>query len=164
MIIVRRATVDDVPGIRVVLAVTWRDTYGAFVPLEAMERTTAVWHAPEALAAELERSTTYTGVAADERGVVGMVTAHGSTEAVEIARLYVHPAAQRRGIGGRLLASALAAFPDVPRARLEVEAQNPKGRAFYAKAGFVPVAQRTLEAFGTSLRVIVMERVGGVAP
>lgn len=35
--IVRLATVDDVPGIRAVLAVTWRDTYGAFVLLEAFE-------------------------------------------------------------------------------------------------------------------------------
>ena len=53
MIIVRHATVDDVPGIRVVLAITWRDTYGAFVPLEAIERTTAVWHAPEAFGTSL---------------------------------------------------------------------------------------------------------------
>ena len=164
MTIVRRATVDDVPAIRSVLAVTWRDTYGAFVPLEAIERTTAVWHAPEALAAELADSTTYTGVAVDQSGVVGMVTAHGRPDAVDIARLYVHPAAQRRGIGARLLTSALSAFPDVPRARLEVEAQNPKGRAFYAQAGFVPVAERTVEAFGVSLRVIVMERNGEATP
>jgi ribosomal protein S18 acetylase RimI-like enzyme len=158
MIIVRRATVDDLTGMRAVLAITWRDTYGAFVPIDAIERATAVWHAPEALAAELARSTTFTSVAVDAHGVVGVVTAHRRPDAVEIARLYVHPAAQRRGIGGRLLASAISAFPDVPRARLEVEAQNPKGRAFYGQAGFVAVAERTVEVFEMSLRVIVMER------
>lgn len=155
--IVRRASVDDVPGIRAVLALTWRDTYAAFASAEAIERTTAVWHAPEVLEAELARHTTFTGVAEIERVVVGMVTAHEHADAVDIARLYVHPAAQRRGLGTRLLALALSMFPDASRARLEVEARNPKGRAFYATQGFVAVAERTIEAFGTSLRVIVME-------
>jgi ribosomal protein S18 acetylase RimI-like enzyme len=163
MIIVRPATVHDVTGIRAVLAITWRDTYATFLPLAAIERATAVWHAPEVLGAELARSTIFTGVAADERGVVGMVTAHRRPDAIEIARLYVHPAAQRRGIGGRLLAAALSAFPDVPRARLDVEAQNPKGRAFYAKAGFVAVGERTVEAFDTTFRVVVMERASSAA-
>jgi ribosomal protein S18 acetylase RimI-like enzyme len=155
---VRPATVADVPGMRAVLAVTWRDTYGAFVPIEAIERTTAVWHAPEVLTAELAHPTTFMGVADDDGVIVGVVTARGQPDAVDIARLYVHPAAQRRGLGGRLLAAALAAFPDAARARLEVEAQNPKGRAFYAKAGFVAIGERTIQAFGASLRVIVMER------
>ena len=159
---VRRATEADIPGIRAVLAETWRDTYGAFLPLEAIERATAAWHAPRVLAAELARANTFTGVAEDGTGVVGMVTARGRLEVVEIARLYVRPCAQRRGTGGRLLAAALAAFPGRTRARLEVEAQNPKGRAFYAKEGFVAVGERSVEVTGTPLRLIVMER-GGVS-
>jgi ribosomal protein S18 acetylase RimI-like enzyme len=155
---VRRALEADIDGIRAVLAATWRDTYGAFVPLEAIERATAAWHAPNVLAAELARPATFSGVAEVEAGIVGMVTAHARPDAVEIARLYVHPAAQRRGIGGRLLAAALAAFPNLAVARLEVEAQNPKGRAFYAREGFEQVGEREVEAFGTTLRVIVMER------
>ncbi len=157
---VRRAMKADIPGIRAVLAETWRDTYGAFIPLEAIERATAAWHAPHVLAAELARAGTFTGVVEDGTGVVGMVTARLRTEVVEIARLYVRPGAQRRGLGGRLLAAALAAFPDRARARLEVEAQNPKGRAFYAKAGFVEVGERSVEVSGTALRLIVMERGG----
>jgi ribosomal protein S18 acetylase RimI-like enzyme len=162
MTVVRRATVDDVPGIRAVLAVTWRDTYGGFVPLAAIERAHALWHTPEVLVAELARATTFMGVAEDEGVVVGMVTAHGRPDAVEIARLYVEPAAQRRGLGARLLEDAVAAFPGVVRVRLAVEAQNPKGRAFYERAGFVATGEQTVEAFGTALRVIVMER--GEAP
>ena len=159
---VRRATEADIPGIRAVLGETWRDTYGAFLPLEAIERATAAWHPPRVLAAELARANTFMGVAEDETGVVGMVTARGRPEVVEIARLYVRPGAQRRGTGGRLLAAALAAFPGRARARLEVEAQNRKGRAFYAKAGFVAVGERSVEVSGTPLRLIVMER-GGVS-
>jgi ribosomal protein S18 acetylase RimI-like enzyme len=75
----------------------------------------------------------------------------------------VRPGAQRRGTGGRLLAAALAAFPDRARARLEVEAQNAKGRAFYAKAGFVAVGERSVEVSGTPLRLIVMELETGAA-
>jgi ribosomal protein S18 acetylase RimI-like enzyme len=145
---------------RAVLSVTWRDTYGAFMPLEAIERATAEWHAPHVLAAELARPGTFSAVAEGETGIVGVVTAHARPDAVEIARLYVQPEAQRRGIGGRLLAAALSAFPDHAAARLEVEALNPKGRAFYARQGFVPVGERTFEAFGTTLLLVVMERRG----
>jgi ribosomal protein S18 acetylase RimI-like enzyme len=157
---VRRATEADIPSICAVLADTWRDTYGGFFPLEAIERATAAWHAPHVLAAELARAGTFTGVVEDGTGVVGMVTARLRTEVVEIARLYVRPGAQRRGLGGRLLAAALAAFPDRARTRLEVEAQNPKGRAFYTKAGFVEVGERSVEVSGTALHLIVMERGG----
>ena len=156
--LVRPATEADIPGIRAVLAVTWRDTYSAFVPLEAIERTTAAWHAPSVLAAELQSPTTFTAVAEDDSGLVGMVTAHERAGGVEIARLYVLPGTQRRGIGRRLLATAIAAFPAKAMVSLEVEEQNWKGRAFYAKEGFVPVREQVVEAFGTTLRVVVMER------
>jgi len=161
---VRPATAADIPGIRAVLAETWRDTYGAFVPLAAIEQATAVWHAPPVLAAELTRATTFTGVAEDEGAILGMVTAHARPEAIEIARLYVLPAAQRRGHGVRLLAAALTALPGRGTVRLEVEAQNPKGRAFYVKEGFVATGERTIEAFGVQLRVVVMERGSPGAP
>lgn len=154
----RHATLADIPGIRAVLANTWRDTYGAFVPLEAIERTIAAWHAPPVLAAELANPATFTAVAQDASGIVGMVTAHDRTDALEITRLYVLPGAQRRGIGGRLLEMALAAFPMRTLARLGVEKQNPKGRAFYEKAGFVAAREQSVEAFGTTLQLIVMER------
>ena len=155
---IRRATKADIPGIRAALANTWRDTYGAFVPLEAIERTTAAWHAPAVLAAELVDPSTFMAVAEDASGIVGMVTAHDRTDAVEITRLYVLPGTQRRGIGGRLLVVALAAFPTRTLAWLGVEKQNPKGRAFYVKAGFVAVREQSVEAFGTTLRLIIMER------
>jgi diamine N-acetyltransferase len=157
-VLVRRATEADIPHIRAVLAATWRDTYGAFVPIDAIERTTAAWHAPPVLVAELANPSTYTAVAEDASGIVGMVTAHDRTDAVEITRLYVLPGTQRRGIGGRLLALALAAFPTRTLAWLGVEKQNPKGRAFYTKAGFVAVREQSVEAFGTTLQLIVMER------
>ncbi len=161
--LVRRATEADIPGIRAVLATTWRDTYQAFVPLEAIEQTTAAWHAPSVLAAELASATTFTAVAEDESGLVGMVTAHERADAVAIARLYVLPSAQRRGIGRRLLADAIAAFPAQALVWLGVEEQNAKGRAFYAKEGFVAVRRQSVEAFGTTLRVVMERRPGAVA-
>jgi len=160
---VRRATEADIPGIRAVLAETWRDTYGSFLPLEAIERAIAAWHTPRVLAAELARASTFAAVAEDDDGIAGVVTARGRPEVIEIARLYVRPGAQRCGTGGRLLAAALAAFPGRKRARLEVEAQNAKRRTFYAKEGFVAVSERSVEVSGTPLRLIVMESSGGAA-
>ncbi|MBW6454532.1 MAG: hypothetical protein K0A98_01485 [Trueperaceae bacterium] len=81
--LVRRATEADIPGIRAVLAETWRDTYGAFLPPEAIERAIAAWHTPRVLAAELARVSTFAAVAEDEAGIVGVVTARGRPQVVE---------------------------------------------------------------------------------
>jgi ribosomal protein S18 acetylase RimI-like enzyme len=156
--LVRRATHPDIPAIRAVLAQTWRDTYGGHVPLEAIERTAAAWHAPPVLATELVSPTTFTAVAEDASGVVAVVTAHDRGDSVEIARLYVLPGAQRRGIGGRLLAAALAAFPARHRARLSVEEQNEGARAFYLEKGFEPVSEQVVDMFEMTVRTIVLER------
>ena len=51
------------------------------------------------------------------------------------------PSFQRRGIGSALLDAAIARHPRAESIRLEVQADNPKGVAFYRREGFQPVGE-----------------------
>ncbi|MBI5720426.1 MAG: GNAT family N-acetyltransferase [Burkholderiales bacterium] len=62
---------------------------------------------------------------------------------LELARLYVDPAAQARGVGRMLLrhAASLAATAGCPGLWLTAWVENTKARAFYAAEGFVDVGR-----------------------
>ena len=70
------------------------------------------------------------------------VTALGSTHTAEIKRMYVRPAAQRRGLARRMLthleATARAAGAEVMI--LETGDQQPEAIALYTSAGYTPIA------------------------
>jgi ribosomal protein S18 acetylase RimI-like enzyme len=159
MVDIRRAEKEDIPGIRAVLAVTWRDTYATFLSEASIEKVTAEWHSPGALEAEVVRPSTYIGVAAsDPSEIIGTISAHSQGEVLFVARMYVLPTFQRQGIGERMLNEACRAFPHTQWLRLEVEEQNPKGRAFYRKLGFREVETRDDDVAGTRLNLVVMEK------
>ena len=87
--------------------------------------------------------------------ILGRVVA-GEAEVLTIA---VEPAAQGRGIGGRLLARFLAEAAQRGAATvfLEVAAPNGAARALYARAGFVETGLRP-GYFGSGLDAVVMRR------
>jgi ribosomal protein S18 acetylase RimI-like enzyme len=72
-------------------------------------------------------------------------------------RLYVLPSFQRRSFGARLLAAVIERHAAATSVRLNVEAANAKGQAFYRKHGFNVVGE-TLEE---GVRVLKMERAIG---
>ena len=159
MITIAAAQIRDIPSIKHVLAATWRDTYRSFLSDESIEQVTAKWHSPEILQNEIERSTTYSGIAkTDREEIVAMITAHEVGSLLFVSRLYVLPSHQRCGIGCRLLDASYARFPETTLVRLDVEEQNPHGRAFYRKLGFVEIERKSEDVFGTLLHSIVMER------
>ena len=165
MVAIRRARIEDIPGIKSVLAVTWRDTYSSFLPESVIAKAAAEWHSPKVLEAEMNQCLTFAGVAtSSSAGVVGIITAHSHGELLVIARLYVLPEFQRQGIGERLIRESCRVFPQSRQLRLHVEEQNPKGRAFYRKLGFSEVEVRNDEIAGFKLKSIVMEkRIGETA-
>ena len=87
--------------------------------------------------------------------ILGRVVA-GEAEVLTIA---VEPAAQGRGVGGRLLAGFLAEAAQRGAATvfLEVAAPNGAARALYAKAGFVETGLRR-GYFGSDVDAVVMRR------
>ncbi len=160
MISIKPARVEEVQEIKRVLSDTWTDTYGPILPAEAIQKVTTGWHSQERLAAEIENSRAFFHVAKSEDGaLVGLVTAgRPSGDTIHIGRLYVLPGHQRRGIGRQLLDACIAAFPEARSLRLEVEAQNGKGMAFYRKQGFRESSRKEEKLEGVSMTVVAMEK------
>jgi ribosomal protein S18 acetylase RimI-like enzyme len=160
VIAIRRARIDDIPEIKAVLAATWRDTYSSFLSESTIATVTAEWHSPQTLEAEINRSSTFFGVAENSpHGIVGMITAHSQDDILSIARLYVLPQFQRQGIGQKLIEESWRVFPQTRRVQLDVEEQNPKGRSFYRKLGFEEVGVRIDDIAGSDLKSIVMVKL-----
>jgi ribosomal protein S18 acetylase RimI-like enzyme len=160
MVKIRPAATEDIPGIKSVLAVTWRDTYSSFLSEDSIATVTAEWHSPSVLQAEIDSPTTFLGVATHAAsGIVGMITAHSQGDLLFVGRLYVLPDFQRQSIGRRMMDEAYRAFPETQRVRLNVEEQNAKGRAFYRKVGFREVGVQIRDVGGTTLSSVVMEKM-----
>ncbi len=158
-ITVQPAEIDEVQQIKQVLSETWIDTYSSFLPMDVIHKITTLWHSPEGLAAEIGDERVCFSVAKDEHGaILGLVTAGRPTdEVVYIARLYVLPGHQRHGIGAKLLDACVSFFSGFQTLRLDVEAQNEKGLAFYRKQGFRETSRKVEELEGISLEVVEME-------
>jgi ribosomal protein S18 acetylase RimI-like enzyme len=155
---IERAALRDVLTIKDVLRETWHDTYASLFPQSAMETITAQWHAPELLEKQIQNPDIYFALARDGGFVVGLVTAQKQENALVVARLYVRPQYQRRGIGRELLESSYRAFLALKKVRLTVEAENRNGIAFYEKQGFREIARGSEEVAGVCLENVVMER------
>jgi ribosomal protein S18 acetylase RimI-like enzyme len=140
---IRSAIEADLPAVRALLVTTWHDTYDRLIGATKVSEITNSWHSIENLTRQLALADT-SFLVADEAGkIIGHAFAHAQRRPVLlVSRLYVLPSAQRRGIGARLLAEVMSRHPACDVARLEVESDNRKGRAFYLKQGFAPVGER----------------------
>ncbi len=122
-----------------------------------MTEITDSWHSIEALGRQLGVPGLSFLLAEEDGVVAGHLLANAQhPPRLLIARLYVRPSAQRRGIGRRLIAEAVARHPEASELFLEVEAGNAKGIAFYRREGFEAVGER-VEA---GINHIQMRRAG----
>ncbi|PPF43196.1 GNAT family N-acetyltransferase [Pseudoclavibacter sp. AY1F1] len=80
-------------------------------------------------------------VAAQGDEVAGFIAVEGDT----IEALFVDAKAQGCGVGSALLRSVLAGRTTL---RVDVNEQNPSGRAFYASRGFIEVGRSELDGEG----------------
>src|SRR5436190_11303233 len=114
MITIEKVTTEDIPEVKQLLSYTWKDTYRSFLSAKTIEKVTTVWHNPEALKSQAENPAIYFAIAKDETGkIVGLITIGRIDEQrIHMWRLYVHPEAQRQGIGSQLLVTAFKEFPN----------------------------------------------------
>lgn len=154
--LIRPAVPRDAEGTRRVLVETWHDTYDLLLGPEKVTEITGRWHAIETLAEQIGSPGASFLVAEHLDRLIGHAFAREAQPGVLfLSRLYVLPPGQRRGVGARLMGAVVERHPGAARMRLNVEAENVKGVAFYHRHGFVVVGERAEEGL-CSLR---MERL-----
>jgi len=140
----RAARPDDLDAVATLFLACWRVSYAGVLPdavvaLFDEAGARALWQ--RALESPLPGSS---GIVAEgPDGVAGIIrlgTDPDEPVAGHVFSLYVDPAAQGLGIGGRLLREAMRQFHDAGRteATLWVFAANAAARGFYARHGFLP--------------------------
>jgi ribosomal protein S18 acetylase RimI-like enzyme len=137
---VRTASGRDLAAVQTLLRETWHATYDAIYGVERVNEITRDWHSLDSLKSRLSKPHSEFVLCEGENGIVGMAFASQSDPGfVMLYQLYVHPDAQRRGVGGLLLDEIIAAFPDAKFLRLEVEPENTGAVAFYTAKGFAQI-------------------------
>ena len=115
--------------------------------------------------AEVERKSTvgYSIVMRDADEIVGYAVAWFIVDEIHIGNIAVAPAAQRQGIGRRLLEFCLhdAASRGIEYATLEVRVSNDRAIKLYETFGFRPVAMRRGYYSDTGEDALVMMREFG---
>lgn len=162
-IVIRRGEQRDIPAVAALLHETWHHTYDPLMGAEAVERMSRAWHRPEALARQLTARGARFLVAECDGAIVGHAYARaGRQNAVFLARLYIDPAHQRRGIGTELLVHLLPGFPGARILELSVVKQNRAAVDFYRRCGFVIRGESTEDGVALLLIRRDIEAIPGV--
>ena len=133
---------DDINALREIAAVSHRDSRfyhdGGFDPARCDELY-RVW---------IENSchgwADHVVVAESQGAAVGYLTLHlREPDSVSIGLIAVHPSFKRQGVGGHLLAGALAwsASRSATRVTVVTQGRNAQSRGFFLKAGFRPASR-----------------------
>jgi ribosomal protein S18 acetylase RimI-like enzyme len=149
-LIVRTATEHDLAAVNRLLVETWHDTYDPLLGVEKVTLITTTWHAIAKLAEQIAAPDSLFLVAEQSGSIIGHAVGHVRPHHVMmLARLYVLPAYQRRGIGVRLLTELVARQPGCARIVADVEPDNVKAVSFYRRQGFVIESESMIEGMKT---------------
>ncbi len=159
MLTIERAKVEEVDLIKDVLSKTWVATYADHLSHSTIEQVTTHWHDPRLLRSQIEKPGDYFAVAKDDGTVIGLITLIAlNRDELYLSRLYVLPAYQGKGVGTRLLNTAIASYPDASVVRLEVDQQNAKGHSYWRSQKFIDTGTNVEQIGEDSIAVITMER------
>jgi ribosomal protein S18 acetylase RimI-like enzyme len=156
---IERAQIEDVDRIKQVLSDTWVATYASHLSPSTIEQVTTLWHDPKLLRSQIEKPGAFFAVAKDEGEIIGLITVFPVTDAeLHVARLYVHPEHQGKGIGTRLLNAAIASYPAAQVVRLEVEQQNAKAHSYWRNQRFSDTGTSHEQIGADQIALVTMER------
>ena len=136
---VRRAATADAEAIENVARVTWDSAYADIILPENRERLLGRWYNPDALRDSIGQGPLWFYVALAGGVLVGFSQfVIRQDKRGQLARIYVLPGWQRRGIGTLLLEEGLKALAQqgVHEVVVQVEKENRIGKAFYEKKAF----------------------------
>jgi ribosomal protein S18 acetylase RimI-like enzyme len=131
--------VVDVETVAALARMIWHAHYPGIISTAQIEYMLAQRYDPAVIRAELSQADLWWFVLRMDGEIVAyMALQKEGDAALKIDKLYVHPAAQRRGCGGRLIAQAetLARREGCGELELAVNRNNTKAIAAYRKHGF----------------------------
>jgi diamine N-acetyltransferase len=165
-LVLRPAGAADADRLSALLCAVFAHTYGAELPDAVLDCHLADALSPAALAAALGAGGAHAILAEFDGATAGCAmlapgTTLDSSATLELAKLYVLPAHQGRGVAGALLDAALIQARALGHTRLWlcVWERNPRAIAFYRKHGFVTVGRARVQVGPVVFEDFVMERV-----
>jgi ribosomal protein S18 acetylase RimI-like enzyme len=154
-IVIRKASLADIPAIQNVASETWHDTYDELIPREVQDKFLGEAYSDERMPARIERTSLFV---AEERGeVVGFANFFfKNPQQADLGAVYIYPLAQGKKIGSRLLRAGIKEKDSLKEMYVEVEKENHKGMAFYQARGFKILEEFEEELFGHNLQTTRM--------
>ena len=164
-VLIREGTTDDARAIAEIRVASWRATYAGIVPQPVLDRMD-VDRTVERICGRLAGESQVLVLETPDAGIVGYAFVapardHDAKGLGEIEAIYLHPDAQGRGLGGRLLAAASDALAaqGFDTLVLWVLTANAPARGFYEHAGFaLDGAARNLDFDGEPIEEIRYRR------
>lgn len=133
----RKAVSDDLDAVRFIGVSTWPPTYGATRGARYVMRGLDEFWNSAAIGEAIDRGSIT--VAEDGHGIVGMSEVTDLGADLVLWKLYMLPAAQGRGIGGRLVRAAQDRARTQRRNLVtEHDSENRDAGRFYEREGFAP--------------------------
>ncbi len=161
MVIIQKATIEDVPEIKKLLFATWTFAYKDILTLDEIKKITSKWHSPEVLSKEINNPQNVFFIAKIGEKIVGQCNAESreSGKTVYIERIHVLPDYHRQGIGKKLMEEVLSYCPEAQSVILEVEKDNERAYLFYKKLGFQKVGDKQFIVDDIQMKCDVLEKI-----
>lgn len=127
---------DSLERVRALAYAIWPEAYGTILPAEQIGPLLDEIYAMSELAADIDERGHRYWLATRGTEDLGFASAYREGDRVWIKKLYVLAAARGLGLGKRLIATALAAYPGAASVGLFVDDGNAPAIAFYRSQGF----------------------------
>ncbi len=131
-------TAAQIPEVAELARTVWQATYRDIISQAQIDQMLAERYASESLEAYLDADDRWFEVALLDERLAGFCACERYGDEYKLDKLYIHPQAQRRGVGARLIASAAGRGKTLgyPAMILAVNKRNAQAIAAYRKHGF----------------------------
>ncbi|GEQ04327.1 GNAT family N-acetyltransferase [Staphylococcus gallinarum] len=152
---VRKATADDVVGIRDVATKAWYNTYLNIYAAKTVNELLAASYNEQHLLKRLDEQLFL--VVEEDNEIIGFANFISGTE-LYLSAHYVRPSWKHHGYGSELLKEGLGYFDNYEAIYLEVDNKNDDAVSFYNKKGFEIVRSYKHVMYGEEMDLALMKK------
>ncbi|MCG7339333.1 GNAT family N-acetyltransferase [Staphylococcus sp. ACRSN] len=153
---VRKATADDVVGIRDVATKAWYNTYLNIYAAKTVNELLAASYNEQHLQKRLNDQLFL--VVEEDDEIIGFANFINGTE-LYLSAHYVRPSWKHNGYGSELLKEGLSYFDNYNEIYLEVDNKNDDAMSFYEKKGFEKLRSYKHVMYGEEMDLALMKKV-----